>query len=130
MQPLPRILKSVNEVTSKDEIKLLARQLILLVAVSLVGLQVFHTLDRDFYYQLTIADQSAFKIILLSSFRDKGENTTNLLCFLGQHHVNKTLRVVVRLNMLEVLAELKRGTTGPTTSVHGSVKGDTESPAG
>ena len=55
MQPLPRILKSVNEVTSEDEIKLLARQLILLVAVSLVGLQVFHTLVRDFYYQLTIA---------------------------------------------------------------------------
>ena len=88
MQPLPRILKSVNEVTSEDQIKLLARQLILLVAVSLVGLQVFHTLVRDFYYQLTIAD---FKIILLSSFRDKGENTTNLLSFLGQHHVNKTL---------------------------------------
>ena len=91
MQPLPRILKSVNEVTSEDEIKLLTRQLILLVAVSLVGLQVFHALVRDFYYQLTIADQSAFKIILLSSFPDKGENTTNLLSFLGQHHVNKTL---------------------------------------
>ena len=54
MQPLPRILKSVNEVTSEDQIKLLARQFILLVAVSLVGLQVFHTLVRDFYYQLTI----------------------------------------------------------------------------
>ena len=89
MQPLPRILKSVNEVASEDQIKLLTRQLILLVAVSLVGLQVFHTLVRDFL--LTIADQSAFKIILLSSFPDKGENTTNLLSFLGQHHVNKTL---------------------------------------
>ena len=81
-------------------------------------------------FLLTIADQSAFKIILLSSFPDKGENTTNLLSFLGQHHVNKTLWVVVRLNMLEVLAELKRGTPRPTTSVHGSVKGDSKSPAG
>ena len=49
MQPLPRILKSVNEVASEDEIKLLTRQLILLVAVSLVGLQVFDALVKDFY---------------------------------------------------------------------------------
>ena len=74
---MPRILESVDKVATKDEIKLLACQLVLLVAVTLVGLQVLKTLGVE----LDRGGTNNIHSIL----------STNLLSFFGQHHVDKTL---------------------------------------